>query len=81
MADYAGPVPMGSPCNGFGNDPESTGIKSTNCADAGMFWANVGAPKAPKKSGDAHQNGDCSAGEDGCGAGGTNAEYDTNGYF
>ncbi|MGA9344346.1 MAG: TadE/TadG family type IV pilus assembly protein, partial [Nocardioidaceae bacterium] len=52
VADYAGPVPMGSPCNEFGNDPESTGIKSTNCADAGMFWANVGAPKAPKKSGD-----------------------------
>ncbi len=81
VADYAGPVPMGSPCNEFGNDPESTGIKSTNCADAGMFWANVGAPKAPKKSGDAYQNGDCSSGEDGCGSGGANAEYDTNGYF
>ena len=44
VADYSGPVPMGSPCNEFGNDPESAGIKSVNCADTGMFWANVGAP-------------------------------------
>ena len=81
VADYSGPVPMGSPCNEFGNDPESAGVKSVNCADTGQFWANVGAPKAPKKSGDAYQNGDCTSGEDGCGSGGTNTEYDSDGYF
>ena len=32
VADYAGPVPMGSPCNEFGNDPEPGTFKSTNCS-------------------------------------------------
>lgn len=81
VADFAGPVPMGSPCNEFGNDPESTGFKSTNCADAGQFWANVGSPAANKRSGDAYQNNVCTSGDDGCVGTTTNNDYDPNGYF
>ncbi len=81
VADWAGPVPLGSPCNEFGNDPDGTtsGVKSSRCTGADQFWANVGSPAAPKRSGDAYQNGDCTT-EDGC-AGGTNSDYDPNGYF
>ena len=79
VADYAGPVPLGSPCNEFGDDPEAGSSRSTNCADAGKFWANVGSPKAPKVSGDAFQNGSCGT-EDGC-VSNVNKDYDTNGYF
>ena len=79
VADYAVPVPMGSPCNEFGNDPENDGQRSGNCADAGQFWANVGSPNATKSSGDAFQNNVCNSGDDGC-SGGTNTDYDSNGY-
>jgi hypothetical protein len=82
VADYAGPVPMGSPCNEFGNDPESTGFRSSNCANTGQFWANVGSPAATKVSGDAYQDNNCSSSPvpDNC-AGGVNSDYETNGYF
>jgi Flp pilus assembly protein TadG len=70
VADYAGPVPMGSPCNEFGDDPYPSGHRSTNCAYSGQFWANVGSPIAAKKSGDAYQNEVA-----------TNTDYDSNGYF
>ncbi len=79
VAAFSGPVPMGSPCNGFGNDPSGDGVRSANCVDTGQFWANVGSPKANKTSGDAYQNGVCS-GSDNC-TGATNDEYDRNGYF
>jgi Flp pilus assembly protein TadG len=78
-AAFTGPVPMGSPCNEFGNDPTPDSVKSTNCADVGAFWANVGSPKADKVSGDAYQDGYCSSG-DGCSSG-HNTEFDNNGYF
>jgi Flp pilus assembly protein TadG len=70
VADYAGPVPMGSPCNEFGDDPYPSGHKSTNCDYSGQFWANVGSPKATKGKGDAYQN-DMA----------TNTDFDPNGYF
>ncbi len=82
VADWAEPVPLGSPCNEFGNDPDSpntSGVKSTRCAGADQFWANIGSPAAAKGNGDAFQNGTCS-GEDSC-SGTTNADYDANGYF
>ena len=73
VADYAGPVPLGSPCNEFGDDPEpgagSTLRKSANC-NTGQFWANVGSPQAPKSNGDAYQN-----------QMGSNTDFDPNGYF
>ncbi len=70
VADYAGPVPMGSPCNEFGDDPDNRGERSANCDESGQFWANVGSPKAKKASGDAYQN-----------EADNNTDYDANGYF
>ena len=80
VASFTGPVPMGSPCNEFGNDPSPGTNQSSNCAGVGQFWANVGSVKAAKQSGDAYQNGACSTLYDGCN-GTTNTEYDNNGYF
>ena len=56
VADYAGPVPMGSPCNAYGDDPDPGDHRSSNCDGTGQFWANVGSPQAPKGNGDAYQN-------------------------
>jgi Flp pilus assembly protein TadG len=83
VADYAGPVPLGSPCNEFGDDPDVVGFRSTNCAAAGLFWANVGSPNATKISGDAYQDNVCASGVDGCSgsSSGPNTDYDPNGYF
>src|SRR4051794_12704423 len=80
VASFTGPVPMGSPCNEFGNDPTPGLNQSTNCSSVGQFWANVGSVNASKGSGDAYQNGACSSSFDGC-SGSTNTEYDNNGYF
>lgn len=80
VADFGGPVPMGSPCNEFGDDPDAGGNRSTNCANAGAFWANVGSPKATKISGDAYQNNVCTTANDGC-PGSVNTDYDPDGYF
>jgi hypothetical protein len=84
VANYQAPLPMGSPCNGFGNGPEPTtgaiNPRSSNCAAAGEFWANVGSPLANKVSGDAYQNGTCGSGVDGC-SGSTNTDYSNDGYF
>ncbi len=84
VADYAGGLSMGSPCNEFGSDPDPSAStsKSTNCADAGDFWANVGSPKADKPKGDAFQNNVCASGVDGCTTStGPNIDYDPNGYI
>ncbi|MFT4010076.1 MAG: pilus assembly protein TadG-related protein [Nocardioidaceae bacterium] len=84
-ADYAGPVPLGSPCNEYGNDPESSGAgngnRSSNCSGSAAFWANVGSPGATKSYGDAYQDNVCTSSIDGCTDGTTNANYDSNGYF
>lgn len=78
VADFAGPVPLGSPCNRFGDDPAPGSTESDNCDDAGQFWANVGSPAASKVSGDAFQNNKCTT-EDGC-SGGVNMDYDARGH-
>ena len=82
VADYAGPVPMGSPCNEFGDDPEGSGNRSSACSTAGAFWANVGSPQATKSYGDAFQDNYCgsSGSNTGC-SGGTNMDYDPDGYI
>ena len=78
VANYQAPLPMGSPCNGFGNGPEPTigaiNPRSGNCSAAGQYWANVGSPHGTKVSGDAYQDGVCGSGVDGC-SGGTNTDY------
>lgn len=86
VADYAGPVPMGSPCNEFGDDPLAGGNESTNCNGVpgvftpGQFWANVGSLPALKSYGDAFQDNVCEGFDDGC-TGSTNTDYSANGYF
>ena len=70
VADYAAPVPMGSPCNGYGDHPYPDGHRSANCNGVGEFWANVGSPLALKAAGDAYQNEVA-----------TNTDFDPNGYF
>lgn len=80
VADYAGPVPMGSPCNEFGDDPEGDGNRGADCLQAGAYWANVGSLKATKSYGDAFQDNACSSGTDGC-SGSTNVDYDPDGYI
>ncbi|MGL5863285.1 MAG: pilus assembly protein TadG-related protein, partial [Phycicoccus sp.] len=79
VADYAGPVPLGSPCNRFGDDPEPGSTASANCADTGQFLASVGTPAGAKLSGDAFQSTQCTT-EDGCAAG-TNRDYDPDGHI
>lgn len=77
-AEFSGPVPLGSPCNRFGDDPDPGSTSSSNCSGSGAFWANVGSPAASKISGDAFQNNSCLL-EDGCTLG-TNTDYDPDGY-
>ena len=80
VAEYAGPVPLGSPCNRFGDDPEAGSTASSNCSNTGAFWANIGSPASNKVSGDAFQNDYCTSGSsDGC-AGNSNADYDPAGH-
>jgi Flp pilus assembly protein TadG len=83
VADFAGPVPMGSPCNTFGNDPDpGTGnvFRGSTCGLVnGQLWANVNSPGASKVNGDAYQSTVCTT-EDMC-TSSVNTEYQTNGYF
>lgn len=87
VATFQHPLPMGSPCNEFGNGPEpttgATNQRSSLCSGAGQFWANVGSPKAGKSYGDAYQDNNCyssAGGTDNC-SGGTNSDYSSEGYF
>ena len=84
VTNYQAPLPMGSPCNEFGNGPEpvlgAVNPRSGNCSAAGQYWANVGSPQGTKVSGDAYQDGVCGSGVDGC-TGGTNTDYSQLGYF
>lgn len=86
VAIYQAPLPLGSPCNEFGNGPvptlNGTDPRSSNCSSAGQFWANVGSPQAAKSYGDAYQDNNCAsaaAGTDFCTNG--NTEYSPYGYF
>ena len=57
VADFGGPVPMGSPCNEFGNDPEPESNQGVACTDVtGQMWANVNSPSSQKQNGDAYQS-------------------------
>ncbi len=77
VAEYVAPVPMGSPQNKLGNDPENT--------DPGtQLWVNISAPRTGKEQGDRYQSQRCgSTSYFSC----TNAnpsinsDYDPDGYF
>lgn len=96
IADYQGPAIMGSPCNTFGNEPNSTsgtvaptgtsipttlqGGYATCQSRTPNFWATIEGPQTTKDQGDRYSTLTCSSGTDGC-SGTTNSEFDANGYF
>lgn len=83
VADYSGPIPLGSPCNVFGNEPVGIGdVKegSRACAGAGDYWLNIAGPQTIKANGDAYQADQCRPGNDGC-PGGQNIDYVNGGYL
>ncbi len=83
VADYAGPVPMGSPCNVFGNEPPpqpGQSNKASSVCTTNELWLNIAGPTSSKVSGDRHQANLCPNSIYGC-SGGHNDEYSTAGYF
>ena len=72
VAEYVAPVPMGSPENRLGNDPE-VGYNP-------QLWSMVGGPKSDKEWGDRYQAKVCTVGVSGC-TSTTNNEYEENGYI
>lgn len=84
VADFAGPVPMGSPCNRFGNNPDPGTTEASACSGVlGGFWANVNSTKSDKVNGDAYQGNDCASTVDGCSgsSSGPNIDFATDGYY
>jgi len=80
VADFGGPIPMGSPCNEFGNDPDPAN-QGDACADVtGQMWANVNSLSSEKQNGDAYQSKVCSKSADNCSSN-TNNEWNSDGYF
>lgn len=77
VAEYVAPVPMGSPENKVGNDPENGYISP-------QFWLNVAGPNGNKQSGDRYQSKNCTASVASCtssvNAGIQNDDYAYDGY-
>ena len=71
LAEYVQSVPMGSPEQTLGNDPDK-GFQP-------FFWLNTGGPLTRKDNGDRHTAGVCT-GFSGC-SGSTNLDYSETGYF
>ncbi len=75
VAEYVAPVPMGSPQNKLGNDPEGT--------DPGtQLWVNATGPSTGKQQGERYGSKVCNASprEFGC-SGSASTEYATDGYL
>lgn len=74
VAEYVAPVPMGSPENRLGNDPE-IGYNP-------QLWSMVGGPRAWKHWGDRYQSKECQNTESHCGGSPVeNADYAEEGYL
>ena len=93
-AEFAGPSPMGSPCNIFGRS-DMTGtdsaLASSDCTGVGTYWANIAGTNVNKARGDAYADNWCTVPDagtiDNCtptvtsaSAPGTNTEYNSSGY-
>ncbi len=80
VADFQGPVPMGSPTNKLGQDPDTCDPATAgSCAN---FWLNTSGPKGTKREGDRFATGVCNTGsEAGCLGSTTNPEYAPDGYL
>jgi Flp pilus assembly protein TadG len=82
-ADYDQPVRMGSPANTFGNLPDCTPGQCGNSAkvEAPHFWFNIAGKDSKKGQGDGFEAGRCDQDNaDNCPNGGTNLDYDPDGY-
>ena len=79
VADFQGPVPMGSPTNKLGQDPDTCDPNTQgSCAN---FWLNTSGPKGTKREGDRFAT-SCNTDNPipyNC-SGSTNNEYHPNGY-
>ncbi len=79
VADFQGPVPMGSPNSELGQDPDEC-VPGTpgSCAN---FWLNTSGPAGTKQEGDRFATGVCNSGTVvGCNGSLTNPEYKSDGY-
>lgn len=77
LAEYVQAIPMGSPDNTLGNDPDRW--SQTGYARP-YYWLNVATPRSTKVNGDQFTAGDCTGAFSGC-SGATNLEYTDQGYF
>lgn len=77
LAEYVQAVPMGSPDNTLGNDPDRWNAVGYTRP---YFWLNVASPESTKVNGDQFTAGDCTGAYSGC-SGSTNLEYTEHGYF
>ncbi len=77
LAEYVQSVPMGSPDNSLGNDPEKWSASGYNRP---YYWLNVASPDSTKVNGDQYTAGDCTGAYTGC-SGATNLNYSQDGYF
>ena len=79
VADFQGPVPMGSPNSELGQDPDEC-VPGTpgSCAN---FWLNTSGPAGTKQEGDRFATGICNSGTVAwCNGSLTNPEYKSDGY-
>ena len=76
LAEYVQAIPMGSPDNTLGNDPDRWNITGYSRP---YYWLNTSGPDGRKANGDRHTAGVCDA-YSGC-SGTTNLEYSDDGYF
>lgn len=76
LAEYLGPIPLGSPENSLGNDPDSA-------TDAPDYWLNIAGPDSTKASGDRFAAKVCGSAVANCDAGENpnNLDYSNHGYF
>ncbi len=75
VAEYVAPVPMGSPQNKLGNDPEGVNPNA-------QMWVNVAGPQTGKQQGERHHTRLCNSSprEFGCSSS-TSTEFSEDGYF
>jgi Flp pilus assembly protein TadG len=77
LAEYVQAVPMGSPDNTLGNDPDRWGTAGYSPP---YYVLNVASPLGTKVNGDRFTAGTCGSGVSGC-SGSTNLDYADYGYF
>lgn len=91
VADFNGPVPMGSPCNAFGNEAPGSSSKGpttsvikvpapATCPATPQFWGAIAGPDVDKNQGAQFETRYCGGGEDNC-ASSKNNDFDPKGFF